>query len=576
MAGTGTLTPPLFIALASYASWTMLFLFGHLRDFFRNNFGNRIKPPPAAKPGYAPIRQDYEDFYTRRMFYRLHDCWNRPICSSPDAWIDVMERTPPNGQEALRLTGGKQTCLNLGSYNYLGFAAQDEYCTPRVEAALDSMGWSACSSRADVGTTPAHLELEGLVAKFVGKEAAITCAMGFATNSAFLPLLGGKGCLFISDALNHASIVAGVRGSGAKVRVFSHNDPDNLEAVLRAAIAEGQPRTGRPWKKVIVVIEGIYSMEGEMAALKRIVEIKKKYKAYLYLDEAHSIGALGAGGRGMCELAGVDTADVDIMMGTFTKSFGSCGGYIAGDAALISYLRRQSPAHLYATAMSPPAVEMASSALRVVAGWDGTDRGARKIAQLRDNSNYFRRRLLDMGFNVLGDWDSPVMPVMVFNPAKLGASSREFLERGVAVVVVGFPATPLLTARMRVCVSASHSKDDLEFALEVFDDIGDTCLLRYHAGGQPMAAAASGPVDTVAANGMLRSPLRPNNTVARQQGQKQQEQNGALENGGHEEAPVANSHANGEEQAPTTGTKVASKAKGTRARRSSRMAKAAA
>lgn len=390
-----------------------------------------------------------------------------------------MERTPVDGQKPLTLTGRALRCLNLGSYNYLGFAAQDPYCTPRVEDALDSLGWGACASRADLGTTPRHQELEREVAAFLGKEAAITCGMGFATNSAFLPVLAGKGTLIISDSLNHASIVAGVRGSGAKVKVFQHNDPAQLEALLRVSIAEGQPRTGRPWKKVLIVVEGVYSMEGEFAKLREIVEVKKKYKAYLYLDEAHSIGALGAGGRGVCEAAGVDTADVDIMMGTFTKSFGSCGGYIAGDKALIDWLRVQCPAHLYATAMSPPAVEMVLSALHVVEGKDGTDRGRRKIAQLRDNSNYFRARLLAMGFNVLGDWDSPVMPIMIFNPGKLPAASREMLRRGIAVVVVGFPATPLLTARMRVCISASHTREDMDFALEMFDEVGDVCRLRY-------------------------------------------------------------------------------------------------
>lgn len=478
MAGTGTLTPPLFVALATYASWMVLFLFGHLRDFYRKKiYGGRsaIK----EKEGYAPIRQDYEDFYTRRMYYRIHDTFNRPICSAPDAWIDVMERTPVDGQKPLLLTGNAQRCLNLGSYNYLGFAAQDEYCTPRVEDVLDSLGWAGCSARADAGTTPRHEELERLIAEFLGKEAAITCGMGFATNSAFIPLLAGKGTLVVSDALNHSSIVAGVRGSGAKVKVFDHNEPAHLEAVLRAAIAEGQPRTGRPWKKIVIIVEGIYSMEGEMARLKEIVAIKKKYKCYLYLDEAHSIGALGDGGRGVCEQLGVDTRDIDIMMGTFTKSFGSCGGYIAGDAGLITYLRNHCPAHLYAAAMAPPAVEMVISALHVIQGRDGTGRGKAKIKQLRDNSNYFRRRLLELGYDVLGDWDSPVMPVMIFNPAKLPAVSRYALSRGLAIVVVGFPATPLLTARMRVCISASHSKADLDYALEVFEELSDRCHLKY-------------------------------------------------------------------------------------------------
>lgn len=390
-----------------------------------------------------------------------------------------MERTPVNGQEPLKLTGKKLRCLNLGSYNYLGFAAQDPYCIPRVLDALNSLGCGGCSARADAGTTPPHVELETALAKFLGKEAAITCGMGFATNSAFLPVLAGKGTLVLSDALNHASIVSGVRGSGAKAKMFDHNNPEQLEAVLRTSIAEGQPRTGRPWKKIIIIVEGIYSMEGEVVKLKEIVAIKKKYRAYLYLDEAHSIGAMGAGGGGVCEATGVDTADVDIMMGTFTKSFGSCGGYIAGDKALIDFLRAECPANLYATAMAPAAVEMVLSALHVVSGEDGSERGRQKIAALRNNANYFRARLLQMGFDVLGDWDSPVMPVMIFNPAKLPAASRLMLRRGVAVVVVGFPATPLLTARMRVCISASHTMEDLDFALDMFEELADVCLLRY-------------------------------------------------------------------------------------------------
>ena len=474
MAGTGTLSPPLQTALSTYLIWTSLFLIGHLRDFLRQILFKR-----PGKKGYAPIRKDYEDFYTRRLYYRGHDCWNRPICSAPTNWIDVMERTKVKGQKPLDLTGNVLRCLNLGSYNYLGFAAQDPYCSPRVNAAMDMYGWGSCSSRGDVGTLPVHQQLEREMADFLGKEDCITCGMGFATNSAFIPILADKGTLFLSDSLNHASIVSGVRGSGAKVKVFSHNDPAQLEAVLRAVIAEGQPRTGRPWKKIIIIIEGIYSMEGEFAKLKEIVEIKKKYKAYLYLDEAHSIGAIGKTGRGVCEALGVDAADVDIMMGTFTKSFGSCGGYIAGDKTLIDYLRANSPAHLYSTSMSASAVEMALSALRVIRGLDGTDAGKKKLETLNKNSNYFRAKLLEMGLNVLGDWNSPVMPIMMFKPSTLLACSREMLKRGVAVVVVGFPACPLLTARVRVCISACHTKEDLDFALDMFRDVTDFLDLGF-------------------------------------------------------------------------------------------------
>jgi serine palmitoyltransferase len=218
----------------------------------------------------------------------------------------------------------------LGSYNYLGFGSFDEYCTPRVIESLKKFSASTCSSRVDAGTTSVHAELEDCVAKYVGQPAAVIFGMGYATNSAIIPVLIGKGGLIISDSLNHTSIVNGARGSGATIRVFQHNTPGHLEKVLKEQIAEGQPRTHRPWKKIIVVVEGIYSMEGEICHLPEIVSICKKYKAYVYLDEAHSIGAIGKTGRGVCELLGVDTSDVDIMMGTFTKSFGSCGGYIAG------------------------------------------------------------------------------------------------------------------------------------------------------------------------------------------------------------------------------------------------------
>ncbi|XP_038986470.1 long chain base biosynthesis protein 2a-like [Phoenix dactylifera] len=229
------------------------------------------------------------------------------------------------------------------------------------------------------------------------------------------------------------------RGSGATVRVFQHNNPSHLEEVLREQIAEGQPRTHRPWKKIIVIVEGIYSMEGELCKLPEIIAVCKKYKnmwnliIYTYLDEAHSIGAVGKSGRGVCELLGVDPADVDIMMGTFTKSFGSCGGYTAASKEIIQYLKYTCPAHLYATSMSPPAVQQVISAIKIILGEDGSNRGAQKLARIRENSNFFRSELQKMGFEVLGDNDSPVMPIMLYNPAKIPAFSRECLRQNVSM-----------------------------------------------------------------------------------------------------------------------------------------------
>ncbi|KAE8021272.1 hypothetical protein FH972_007178 [Carpinus fangiana] len=334
---------PYLTVLTTYFSYGLLFVFGQIRDLFRNIEGwfssNNLQ-------GYAPICLGLEDFYIRRLYLRIQDCFGRPISSAPNAWFDVIERYSNDNNKTLTRTTKISRCLNLGSYSYLGFAASDEYCTPRVVESSKRYSPSTCSSRVDGGTTVLHNQLEKYVAKFVGKPSAIVFGMGFATNNAVLPALIGKGGLIISDSLNHNSIVNGARGSGATIRVFQHNSPSHLEEVLREQIAEGQPRTHRPWKKIIVIVEGIYSMKGDLCKLPEIITICKKYKAYAYLDEAHSIGAVGKTGRGVCELLGVEPADVDIMMGTFTKSFGSCGGYIAGSKivhfcpSLLIYINR--------------------------------------------------------------------------------------------------------------------------------------------------------------------------------------------------------------------------------------------
>lgn len=186
-----------------------------------------------------------------------------------------------------------------------------------------------------LGTHPLHIELETLTAQYLGVEDAIVFGMGFATNSLNLPSLLSPGCLVVSDEKNHASIILGLRLSGATVKVYSHNNPKSLERVIQKAIINGQPKSGEPWKKILIILEGIFSMEGSMVKLPEIVEIKKKYNAYLYLDEAHSIGATGPHGRGIVDYYNINPRDIDILMGTFTKSFGSAGGYIGGSKVII-------------------------------------------------------------------------------------------------------------------------------------------------------------------------------------------------------------------------------------------------
>lgn len=468
-------------AFLTYIGFAMLIIIGYLRDVCGKIFGLKRY---RKRPGYGPLLLDYYDFYMRRLYLRIQDCWARPICSRAGAWIDVLEREVHpgygDGRPVLKLAPGlpPRRCLNLSSYNYLGYAEVPGGVYQKVLDAVDEWGVGTCASVALGGYTRLHRELEELVAQFLQKEDAVVMGMGFATNSQLLPTIVGKGDLILSDELNHASIIVGARSSGAKTRVFLHNRMDSLESELRMAIAEGQ-ESGEPWRKILIVVEGMYSMEGETCRLREIVAIKKKYGVYLYVDEAHSIGALGRTGRGVCEYYGVDTRDVDILMGTFTKSFGAVGGYVASTKALVSCIRRRSSGLLYDVSMSPPCVQHIICVLRQVAGLDGTDIGAEKIRSLRENSIYFREHLRKMGIQTVGDWDSPVIPIMIYIPGRIAAFSRMCYDRGVAVVVVGFPATPLLLGRARICLSAAHTREDLDLALGVINEVSNIIQIRY-------------------------------------------------------------------------------------------------
>jgi len=430
--------------------------------------------------GLTLLVTEAEDFYKKHLYRRCDDCFNRPINSNPGAWIDVMHRTREKGEELFEVHEEKTSrCLNLGSYNYLGFGDPNGPTVEQVCKSVDQFSVASCSSRVHLGTTSLHKKVENTVAKFLKKEDCMIFGMGFATNSTGIPVLVGKGGLIISDSMNHASIVVGARTSGAKIKVFKHNDVEDLEYVVRDAIVQGQPRTHLPWTKILILVEGIYSMEGEMSPLDKIVEIKKKYGCYLMIDEAHSIGAIGGSGRGITEVYNVDTKDVDIMMGTFTKSFGAVGGYMAGTKDLIRFFRKDSAGSVYSQSISAPACQQILSAFDIIEGNDGSNYGQQKITQLKQNSIYFREQLIKMGFHVLGDDGSPVVPIMLYNPAKMAFFSRECRKRNLAVVVVGFPATSLLECRARFCISAGHTRQDLEEALQQLSEIGDLVRVKY-------------------------------------------------------------------------------------------------
>lgn len=246
----------------------------------------------------------------------------------------------------------------------------------------------------------------------------------------------------------------------------------DLEKCLREAVVNGRPRTHRPWKKILVVVEGVYSMEGTIVNLPEVIRLKKKYKAYLYLDEAHSIGALGQRGRGVTDYYGCDPLDVDVLMGTFTKSFNAVGGYIAGTKKLIDYLRTRSHSSCYAGSMPTPVIQQIMVSMRTIMGEDGTDDGWRRLRRIARNALYFRSRLREMGFIVYGNSSSPIVPILGFVPGKVYAFTKMMVANGVATVGVSFPAVPIHQSRIRFCVSAAHSKEMLDEVLDVIYRVG--------------------------------------------------------------------------------------------------------
>ena len=208
----------------------------------------------------------------------MDECFSQPVTGVAGRTILLLDRISPDYNHTQIFTGSRTRALNISSYNYLGFAQGRGGCADAVEEAIKRYGISTCGSRLEGGSSDIHTVTEALVAKFVGMEDALISSMGFATNSTFIPALVGKGCLVISDELNHASIRFGVRISNANVRMFKHNDMESLEALLREVISQGQPKTHRPWKKILLAVEGLYSMEGTLVNLPRIMELKQKYK----------------------------------------------------------------------------------------------------------------------------------------------------------------------------------------------------------------------------------------------------------------------------------------------------------
>jgi 8-amino-7-oxononanoate synthase len=355
--------------------------------------------------------------------------------------------------------------IMLGGNNYLGLT-EDERVIQGARDALEHYGTGLTGSRLLNGTTAQHLELEAEIAAWMGTEDAIVFTTGHQANLGLLGTILGPADTVIVDSGDHASILDGCLLSRAKLRPFRHNRLDKLEKMLDRAAGDGGG--------VLVVVDGVFSMEGDIAPLPQIADLCERYGARLMVDEAHGAGVLGARGAGTAELHGVEDR-VDLRMGTFSKSLASCGGFVAGQAEIIEFLRFQARPFLFSASAVPAATGAALAALRVVR----TDEGRALLGRVLDNARYFRAGLEERGFAVVSpqalpdgrDVVTPIIPVLIGDDWQAGLMWKGLFEAGVFVNTALHPAVPPGGALLRTSVMATHDRPTLDRALEAFSTV---------------------------------------------------------------------------------------------------------
>jgi len=347
-----------------------------------------------------------------------------------------------------------QRMLMLSSYEYLGLLGHPHLKRAAI-AAIEQFGTGHHGVRLLAGTTTLHRQLEDKLAHWMRAEAAIVYSSGFMTNLATISSLVDCNCCVIGDAWNHASIVDGCRASGAEFLVFDHNDMRSLHEKLKMI---GGQRT-------LVVVDAVFSMDGDIINLPEVVDLCRKYNALLMVDEAHSLGVLGKTGRGIQEHFDLPDDAIDIKMGTLSKTLASCGGFVAGREELITFLKHHARGYIFSGALPTAQTATAIAALEVI------EREPKLVADLRANVEYYVRGLKGLGFDI-GHTQTAVVPVMTRTEELTLEMTRLCRASGLFVVPVAFPAVPLNAPRLRTCVSALHGQPELDFALRVLAEAG--------------------------------------------------------------------------------------------------------
>lgn len=360
------------------------------------------------------------------------------------------------GAQAARAVFDGREVVNLSSNNYLGLAAHPKLREAAIKA-VERYGAGSGSVRTIAGTMALHTELEERLARFKKTEAALVFQSGFTANAGTVSAILGKEDLIVSDQLNHASIIDGARLSRATIKVYAHADPAALRRVLEEAQGQGYRRT-------LVITDGVFSMDGDVAPLPEVVRISKEFGAITMVDDAHASGVMGQNGRGTVDHFGLH-GQVDIQVGTLSKAVGVLGGYVAGSRTLIDYLIQRARPFLFSTS-HPPAVTAAC-----LAALDLLEGEPELIDRLWDNTRFFKRGLQDLGFDT-GASQTPITPVIVGEGAKAMRFSDRLFEEGVFAQGIAYPTVPRDKARVRTIVTAGHTREDLQFALDVFAKVG--------------------------------------------------------------------------------------------------------
>ena len=393
-------------------------------------------PTTSTRPQLQYLRDALADLKAKNQYFHLR----------------VLE----GEQKPVAVFDGKEV-INLSSNNYLGLTTHPKLRRAAIEATR-RYGVGSGAVRTITGTMKIHMELEQQIARFKQVEACVVFQSGFAANAGTVSAILGKEDLIISDELNHASIIDGCRLSRGTIKVFKHKDLADCERVL-------EETKNWPGKKLLIT-DGVFSMEGDIADLPALCDLAEKYNCIMMVDDAHSSGVLGSSGRGTIDHCGVH-GRVDIQVGTLSKAIGSIGGYVCGPKDLIEFLYHRARPFLFSTSHPPSVTATCQAAFELL----DSEAGEKLIKKLWSNTKFFKRKLKKLGFKT-GASETPITPIMVGDAGKAFEFSRELFAEGVLAMAIGFPTVPEGKARLRTIVTATHRRADLERAAEIIGRVG--------------------------------------------------------------------------------------------------------